>query len=67
MLKHRIQDYGSIKLIKSEKKVVPSEQACMRTKCVCSLQSPKSLVMERSRLCAFEKCTLKGIQVFSAV
>lgn len=50
MLKHRIQDYGSIKLIKSEKKVVPSEQACMRTKCVCSLQSPKSLVMERSRL-----------------
>lgn len=28
MLKHRIQDYGSIKLIKSEKKAVLSKQAC---------------------------------------
>lgn len=34
MLKHKIQEYGSIKLIKSEKKVVLSKQACMRTKCV---------------------------------
>lgn len=50
MLKHRIQDCGSIKLIKSEKKVVLSKQARMRTKCVCSIQSPKSLVMERGRL-----------------
>lgn len=34
MLNHEIQEDGCIKLIKSEKEVVLSKQACMRTKCV---------------------------------
>lgn len=67
MLKHRTQDYGRIKLIKSEKEVVLSKQACTRTKCVWSFQSPKSLVMERGRLWTFEECTLKVIPVFTAL
>lgn len=34
MLNHEIQEDGCINLIKSEKKVVLSKQACMRTQCV---------------------------------
>jgi len=32
-LKYKIQEYRTIKLIKSEMKVLLSKQACMRTKC----------------------------------